>query len=129
MPTVGWTRSGERVDGAGEEAGTPLVRKVPRPGPAEGEWTGDCGHVVPADSDLARCLDNGGFDTAGNALSSVELFNPQTGTWSRLADMTAARGELALVALGDGSVLAIGGEGADGQGQRSTERSKVIIAF
>jgi hypothetical protein len=53
---LGWTRSGERVDGAGEEAGTPSVRKVPRPGPAEGDWVGDCGHVVPGDSDLGRCL-------------------------------------------------------------------------
>jgi hypothetical protein len=54
---IGWTRPGERVDGAGEEGGTPLVRKAPRPGPVSGEWIGDCGHLVPKGSPLARVLD------------------------------------------------------------------------
>lgn len=54
---LGWTRQGERVDGAGEEGGTPLVRKIPRLGAVSGPWVGDCGHLVAEDSGLARCLD------------------------------------------------------------------------
>lgn len=62
---IGWTRSGERVDGAGEEAGTPYVRKVPRPEPAAGDWIGDCGHVVPNGSHLVRCLADLPIHTVG----------------------------------------------------------------
>ena len=54
---IGWSRTGERVDGAGEEGGTPLVRKDSRGG-GHGTWVGDCGHPVPADSPLARSLDS-----------------------------------------------------------------------
>jgi hypothetical protein len=53
---LGWTRPGERVDGAGEEGSTPYVRKAPRPGAAGGDWIGDCGHAVPNESNLAQCL-------------------------------------------------------------------------
>lgn len=54
---IGWSRPGERVDGAGEEDGTPMVRRDQRGQPVGGAWQGDCGHPVPADSPLGRCLD------------------------------------------------------------------------
>lgn len=54
---IGWSRLGERVDGAGEEDGTPMVRRDARVQPVGGAWQGDCGHGVPADSALGRCLD------------------------------------------------------------------------
>jgi hypothetical protein len=54
---IGWSRSGERVDGAGEEGATPLVRKDSRGG-GTGSWVGDCGHPVPVGSALARSLDS-----------------------------------------------------------------------
>ena len=53
---IGWSRPGERVDGAGEEGGAPLVYKELRSQPSGGEWQGDCGHPVPGDSALGRCL-------------------------------------------------------------------------
>lgn len=62
---IGWSRSAERVDGAGEEAGNVLVRKTAEMGHAEGDWVGDCGHLVPPDTALARCLDSLRPETVG----------------------------------------------------------------
>lgn len=55
--SIGWSRPGERVDGAGEEGGDPMVRKDSRSQPTGGEWEGDCGHAVPGESALGHCLD------------------------------------------------------------------------
>jgi hypothetical protein len=53
----GWTRQGERVDGAGEEGGRAYVRKIPKQGGTGRSWVGDCGHELDPASPLARCLD------------------------------------------------------------------------
>jgi hypothetical protein len=55
---IGWSRLGERVDGAGEEDGTPMVRKQVLGTSSGGEWTGDCGHAVPPGSPLEQALDS-----------------------------------------------------------------------
>lgn len=53
----GWSRPGERVDGAGEDGGNPMVRKDSRGKAVGGVWQSDCGHPVPPDSSLGRFLD------------------------------------------------------------------------
>lgn len=55
---IGWFRAGERIIGAGEEAGQPFVRKV-RTAALEGvpRWVGDCGNAVVEDSTPEACLE------------------------------------------------------------------------
>lgn len=67
-----------------------------------------------------RVLVAGGFPTAanadgsehlGDALRSVEIFDPQTGTFSVAGEMVDSRAVHAAVALQDGRVLLLGGLG------------------
>ena len=53
----------------------------------------------------------GGFDVPGTGklLSSAEIYNRTTGTWSGAGDMTAARFESKATLLADGRVLITGG--------------------
>jgi N-acetylneuraminic acid mutarotase len=53
----------------------------------------------------------GGEDTAGTALDSCELYDPDTNTWFALASMATARSAFRAVTLQSGKVLAIGGVG------------------
>ena len=52
-----------------------------------------------------------GFDVPGTGklLSSAEIYNRTTGTWSGAGDMTAARFESKATLLADGRVLITGG--------------------
>jgi hypothetical protein len=43
-------------------------------------------------------------------LKSAEIYDPQTGIWSPAPDMSTARANHALLTLGNGLVLAVGGE-------------------
>jgi len=51
----------------------------------------------------------GGEDAKFNALSSAELYNPATGTWSRTGSMTTPREGQPATLLDDGQVLMAGG--------------------
>jgi len=56
------------------------------------------------------------------ALASAELFDPDSGSWSRTGDLRAARGGAHAVTLADGRVLVVGGSGeADGAPLGSAE--------
>jgi serpin B len=56
-------------------------------------------------------------DTAGTrVLASAEVFDPETGTWSRTGDLRTARTGARAVTLADGRVLLIGGDSLDGLG-------------
>lgn len=55
----------------------------------------------------------GGVDGGGNALSSVERYDPIANTWSAMASMPTARSGLAACAVGD-NIYAIGGRNTSG---------------
>ena len=55
-----------------------------------------------------KVLVAGGYDDFG-ALSSVELYDPSTGTWSKGTPMLTARAEHSATLLPDGSLLVTGG--------------------
>ena len=46
---------------------------------------------------------------SGTVLASAEIYDPTTGAWSATGDMSVRRHKLAVVALADGRVLALGG--------------------
>ena len=56
-------------------------------------------------------LVTGGFDGAGVALASAELFDPVANTWTTLAPMGTGRGEHTATLLPNGKVLVAGGRG------------------
>jgi hypothetical protein len=59
----------------------------------------------------------GGLDTDGTPLASAEVYVPWLGTAGRMlpaGGMTQARFDAAAVALADGSIVVVGGVGADG---------------
>lgn len=66
-----------------------------------------------------RVLAAGGLDLnvapANAVLQSAELYNPATGMWTAVGDMSTKRWGFALVALPDGRVLAAGGANAGGE--------------
>jgi hypothetical protein len=61
-----------------------------------------------------RVLVAGGRDDANLTLSSTELFDPTTGSFSPAGSMTTARHSPVAALVEDGSVLIVGGENADG---------------
>jgi hypothetical protein len=57
-----------------------------------------------------RVLVAGGVTLPGPATTRVsEIYDPATGLWTRVGDLTAARGQLSATRLPDGRVLAAGG--------------------
>ena len=70
--------------------------------------------VVLADG---RVLISGGLDVTGSTsaiLASVEVFDPDTATFSPLAPLLQPRMRHSMLALGDGRVLVVGGSGVAG---------------
>ena len=59
-----------------------------------------------------KVLVAGGEDVKFNLLSSAELYNAATGTWSRTGRMTAPRAGQSATLLNNGRVLVAGGTGA-----------------
>jgi CSLREA domain-containing protein len=56
-----------------------------------------------------RVLMAGGVDTGGTAISTVESFDGETGTWTSKASMSVARAGHTMTSLADGRVLVAGG--------------------
>ncbi len=97
--------------------------------PAKGKWTLTGSTSVSRSGDGALLLPNGQVLLAGGndmnatgapALTSAELYNPSTGTWSATGSMTTPRTDFTLVLLQNGEVLAAGGDQAPGSGNPST---------
>ncbi|HEV7669045.1 MAG TPA: DUF6519 domain-containing protein [Thermoanaerobaculia bacterium] len=61
-----------------------------------------------AAADGARIYVAGGFDAAGHAVGTLEVYDADSGAWSRHASLKEPRGGLALAALG-GKLHAVGG--------------------
>ena len=68
----------------------------------------------------ARVLVTGG-SSASVILTSAELYNPATGSWSTTGNMTTARREHIATRLADGTVLIAGGLGSAGEALSSAE--------
>jgi N-acetylneuraminic acid mutarotase len=91
--------------------------------PGTGSFTATNLMTSPRSSHTATLLNNGQVLLAGgstvffgggqsNSLSSAELFDPSTGSFTATADMTALRESHTATLLGNGQVLVVGG--ADG---------------
>jgi len=63
-----------------------------------------------------RVLVAGGVDSAGNFLSSAEIYDPATGTWTVTSPMAYPQGGAVAVLLNNGRVLVYGGSIAGGPG-------------
>ncbi len=97
--------------------------------PVAGSWsqTGSLGQ--PRDSHTATMLRDGRVLVAGGegqgsskgALSSAELYDPATGTWSPTGSLGQAREQHTAALLPDGRVLVAGGEGIGGDALFSAE--------
>ena len=123
---TGGMTSGDPAEGAfGAFSSTKLYD------PRTGTWSAtgllDVARFAPAGALLAdgRVLIAGGtyLDSSTTRwLASAELFDPDSGSWSRAGSMLVARGGAAAVTLADGRVLVVGGSGdADGAPLGSAE--------
>jgi hypothetical protein len=85
--------------------------------PRTGMWTNTGPMSTARTDDTATLLPNGKFLVAGGEicctpfriLSSAELYDPRTGTWTDAGDMSTAREEATATLLPDGDVLITGG--------------------
>jgi N-acetylneuraminic acid mutarotase len=97
--------------------------------PATGTWTLTGSLHTNRLSATATLLPDGEVLVAGGvaggstyqALSSAELYNPATGTWTLTGSMTAARNEQTATLLANGKVLVAGGLGAGATALSSAE--------
>jgi Kelch motif len=64
----------------------------------------------------------GGIDASGNVLSTVEIYNEATNTWSEGAAMPTPRAFLTVIGAPDGYIYAIGGTGASGKSVATVEK-------
>jgi Kelch motif len=97
--------------------------------PASGKWTFTGSLSIARYNHNAVLLQNGQVLVAGGtdpnaccgataALSSAELYNPATGTWTATGSMTTGRESFIMALLSNGEVLAAGGD--DGNGAMNT---------
>ena len=97
--------------------------------PSTGTWspTGDLRtprlHHTATPLPGGLVLVTGGSDSeyGGNVLSSSELYDPASGTWSPVGSMAVARAHHSATLLPDGTVLVSGGGGSDWAGGTSAE--------
>lgn len=61
-----------------------------------------------------KILATGGTTDGTNPITSIDIFNPNTGTWTAGTSFTTATQNHALVALDDGNVLQVGGSTTNG---------------
>jgi len=93
--------------------------------PSTGKFTATGSMTAVRANQTATLLTDGKVLIAGGdggdddplPLSSAELYDPATGTFTATGSMTAARTGQAAVLLGNGSVLLIGGETVGGQAE------------
>jgi hypothetical protein len=71
------------------------------------------GHILLPDG---RTLVVGGNVSADNGIKDATLFNSQTNTWSKAADMSVARWYPTATVMGDGRVFVFGGDSIVDQG-------------
>ena len=85
--------------------------------PQSGTWT-ETGSMIVARTDFAvvqlgdglvMAIGGGTAKSATSVTTSVEIFNPDSRTWSRTANTSSPRAYATAVLLGDGSVLVAGG--------------------
>jgi hypothetical protein len=96
--------------------------------PSTGKWTFTGSLSIARNNHNAVLLQNGQVLVAGGtdpnaccgapALSSAELYNPSTGTWTATGNMTSGRESFIMALLSNGEVLAAGGD--DGNGAINT---------
>jgi N-acetylneuraminic acid mutarotase len=91
---------------------------------SSGTWSGTGGMVTPRLNHTATLLQDGRVLATGGAsaadgktyLSTAEVYDPASGTWSATGDMAVVRGAFTASLLTDGSVLVVGGRNSDGGG-------------
>ncbi|HXO59722.1 MAG TPA: kelch repeat-containing protein [Candidatus Acidoferrum sp.] len=84
------------------------------------------GKVLVAGGNSA--VPNSSYPSGAGSLSSAELYDPQTNSWSLAASMRNARAFHTATLLGDGRVLVAGGLVVAGGGQSSTEYPGSVLA-
>lgn len=97
--------------------------------PVAGKWSQTGSMAQQRDSHTATLLRDGrvlvaGGEGQGNsqgALSSAELYDPATGTWSPTGSLGQAREQHTATLLPDGRVLVAGGEGVGGAALATAE--------
>jgi len=91
--------------------------------PAKGTWTMTGSMHSPRVSFIAARLSNGeilvaggttSFGSSGQFLSSAEVYNPATGTWTLIAPMNVARDNAAAATINNGHILVAGGFNSSG---------------
>ena len=135
-----WTATGSMVGATGETAtlllnGKVLVTGGSGPGPnsppaatqlydpASGTWSATGDMVEPHYGRTATLLDNGKVLVVGGlssnpdspGLTSAELYDPASGTWTATGNMIAAHGRNTATLLPNGKVL-VAGAGSNGSG-------------
>lgn len=107
--------------GLGGETGEQALAMAERFNPATGTWTEMPPMAHPRDAAAAVLLSSSEVLVVGGqavdagvrtSLASAELFDPATDAWRSAGSMPCPRSGLGLVALRDGSVLAIAGDAA-----------------
>jgi N-acetylneuraminic acid mutarotase len=98
--------------------------------PVAGTWTPTGSMTVPRQSHTATLLPNGTVLVAGgiggtaasgvSIQTSAEIYDPVAGTWTATGSMTSPRDYYTATLLPNGTVLAAGGDNANGQ-QASAE--------
>ena len=71
-----------------------------------------------------RVLVAGGWSSTtlqSRSLASAEIFDPGTGRWASVGDMTTGRAQFRMAVLPDGRVLAVGGLGSGHEPQASVD--------
>ena len=93
--------------------------------PSTGRWSAGGLLEVARMGAVGALLDDETVLVAGGAyidskqyrvLASAEIYDPETGTWSRTGDLSEAREDATAVTLADGRVLVVGGTGPNSGG-------------
>jgi hypothetical protein len=119
--------------GHGGDRQDPASRGAELYDPTTGQWT-ETGRMVHArrSGHTATLLPNGQVLVAGGSAyqgkgggpfprSDAEVYDPTTGTWAETGAMTVARSGQIATLLPDGTVLVVGGYGADFRPARGAE--------
>ncbi len=91
-------------------------------------WDAFCaGHAQLADGRLLVAGGTAGYPSATTSglfagSRRTYAFNPETNSYERVADMTVGRWYPTLVTMGDGSILTVAGQGADGRLTHTSQR-------